>query len=235
MDNFSLFKHTSTPMKIDIRTSKSPLGCILLWGTIALLLILSTGCQSERSRKIEYLKKQREIYLQNLQQEKQPTPSCPDGYCPVRAIKQPLSYTNWTTGGRGSCAWASLSNAALAAGLPDIAKDLRSKMGGGATASQLRREIIRRGWKFLQTTDGDASILDYADKTRRAAVIWFRPGHACLFNGWLKDGSALLLDPNTNTLEILPKEKFMAEWRRQGGVATVVLSFPPGQTFKHSM
>jgi hypothetical protein len=152
------------------------------------------------------------------------------------SINPPVSIRvrNWlggTSGREGSCAHASTLNMLHWQNEFELARIWRSKYSGGEYASRLRERLDREGVRYAYTEQANLALLDYAHETRRGAVIWWKPSHACTFCGWVEiDGKihAVILDNNfPERFEYTEKNRFHRLWASYGGFGLTILGDPP--------
>lgn len=154
---------------------------------------------------------------------------------PVANVPKSLHQKNWPDSrGSGSCVIASSCSAFQWMNRPDLAELFRKKYAGGQTESSIKSKWRANGIPFVATeTDeehGDPAILEWATKTRRAAIIWYFPNHCVTFVGfgqWQGREVAWLLD-NNRIHQFIPIEKdtFIRNWRKFGGFAAVPMERP---------
>lgn len=154
----------------------------------------------------------------------------PSPEVPVVNLPEDLRQENWTRRGEGSCVHASTVSSFNWLGWFERARRWHSRYGGGETATGHQRKLAAEGIPFVSTERGDASVLDYATRTRRPAVIWFFANHSITFCGFSRirgEDYALLLD-NNRTAQFLRirRETFLRRWRGYGGYACVPLGVP---------
>lgn len=168
-----------------------------------------------------------------------PAPYCPPGRpCPRYStelvdIPEEWRQPNWTNAsGSGSCAWASLTSALRAQNQAELAAYVESRFSGGATGQSLMQGCDSMNIPYVATSDGDPGILEWANSTQRAGVIFFYPKHAVTFCGFVDntDGKrfAVLLDNNkTSEYRYEPYDSFVSEWQtRYQGFALFPLFTP---------
>jgi len=152
------------------------------------------------------------------------------------SINPPVSIRvrNWlggASGREGSCAHASTVNMLHWLNEFDLARTWRSKYSGGEYASRLRERLDREGVQYAYTEQANLALLDYAHETRRGAVIWWKPSHACTFCGWVEINGrthAVILDNNfPERFEYTEKSQFHRLWASYGGFGLTVLGDPP--------
>lgn len=152
------------------------------------------------------------------------------------SINPPVSIRvrNWlggTSGREGSCAHASTVNMLHWLNEFELARKWRSKYSGGEYASRLRSRLDTEGVKYAYTEQANLALLDFAHETRRGAVIWWKPSHACTFCGWVEINGriyAVVLDNNfPDRFEYTEKNQFHRLWASYGGFGLTVLSDPP--------
>lgn len=152
------------------------------------------------------------------------------------SINPPLSVRvrNWlggATGREGSCAHASLVNMLHWQNEFRLANFWRSNYSGGEYASRLRERLDRANVPYAFTEQANIALLDYAHESRRGAVIWWKPSHACTFCGWIERGGkqyAVVLDNNyPERYEYTERSQFHRLWANYGGFGLTVLRDPP--------
>lgn len=126
----------------------------------------------------------------------------------------------------GSCVHASMEMCLRWQGFEELADWWRQKYHGGEHASGLISKAEAAGLKFAATTNGDANFLEWASRTRRGAVIFYKPSHSIVFCGY--DGeTAVLLDNNAiSDFEKVPKATFVQRWKGFGGFALSPVATP---------
>lgn len=176
-------------------------------------------------------------------------PQCPDGKCPLRKPKVNLQiYRRWKVGGYGelwmdlpkelreknyaggSCVHASTEMVLRWQGFEELADWWRQQYSGGEYAGGLIGKFNKANLQFAYTTDGEESFLEWVSRTRRGAVIFYKPMHSICFCGYDTSGNAILLDNNhIDRYEKVPKETFLRNWknRYRGFALTPVYSPAP--------
>lgn len=149
-------------------------------------------------------------------------------------IPQEFRCRNW---GGGSCVHASTVSKLRYHGYHDLADWWRRSYIGGEWVAcpdcgfTLIQKLDKAGVPYAYTNTGNPQILDDASRTRRAAVITYKPRHAINFLGYVNKGGityARLLDNNrTGAYEYVEKNRFLRAWRGYGGNAVVLLLDPP--------
>lgn len=146
--------------------------------------------------------------------------------------------SNW---GTGSCVHATTVSLLRWQGLYEIADEWRRTYSGEeATAQEPHTAKMEHfGLKYVVTTDGDDSLLDWAIATRRGAGVTYPRGHCVAVIG--KEVQiptdprygdepkicAVILDNNhVNYRDYLPWHAFLEGWRDAGGKA---FAFTSGQ------
>ncbi len=126
----------------------------------------------------------------------------------------------------GSCVHASMEMCLRWQGFEELADWWRQKYHGGEHASGLISKAEAAGLRFAATTNGDANFLEWASRTRRGAVIFYKPSHSIVFCGY--DGeTAVLLDNNAiGDFERVPKATFVQRWKGFGGFALSPVATP---------
>ena len=157
---------------------------------------------------------------------------------PPANLPASLHQENWAskqrdTLGQGSCVHASSTNMFRWHNMFEFGEEWRAENHGGEYDSRLMRKLDAKGIKYVYTQKADPRFLDWVSETRRAAPLWFKPSHCCLFLGWCeKDGRqyAAILDPNRpGKIELTPREQFVRLWAGYGGFAYTILNPPAPQ------
>lgn len=188
------------------------------------LLIFAYGCE-----------------LQVEQPAPAPSDRCPNGQCPncpttdqqspwkaVPPVDVPLSLREPNYNG-GSCMHAALITVLRSQNQNEIADYWRANFDGAAGVETCSRIADSLGLRFAYTVDGDEAFLEWCNRTRRAAAIYYGDNHAITFCGYTSEGEAVLLDSNrVGHYSKLPKAEFLANWHTAGGAAmtTVYASIP---------
>lgn len=130
-----------------------------------------------------------------------------------------------------SCYHAAMIDALRAQDQHAMADWWRKTQGGGAYTSTMLQIADKAGVRYATTLDGDAEFLQWCSNTRRAAAILWqvdRPGdHAITFLGYIDWEAALVDNRDPHTVFRLPKDEFLAKWRRCGGDAIAPVYSPP--------
>ena len=142
----------------------------------------------------------------------------------------PRELREWNWGG-GSCVHASTVMCFRWQGDLQRAAYWRRTYSGGETSYGLRQKLDANGIRYhYSARAGDESVLEYASRTRRGAVIFYYPVHSICFCGFaVKDGQehAVLLDNNRiDNFIWVEKQSFLKHWRGYGGFALVLLGNP---------
>lgn len=157
-----------------------------------------------------------------------PKPEAPSVNVPFSARQK-----NWESKDReGSCVHASLSSMLHWQNQFALAAWWRSQYSGGEWSDQLRRRLEAAKIPFAYTEKANMQLLDDAHRTRRGALLWWKPNHCCTFVGWSKgqDGKvyAAILDNNaTQRFEYIERSQFHKAWAGFGGFALMTLFDPP--------
>jgi len=179
-------------------------------------LVLCSGCED------------RPIYLDPPPQQQQPRPDCPDGRCPYEAVPPvdlPEALREWNYAG-GSCVHASMVTVLRNQGMIDLAAWWRRSYAYGETFTGFVRKSEAAGLRYAYTFMGDAAFLDWCSRTRRGAVIFYKPAHAITFAGYV-DGNAVLIDNNhPHRPEYVERGRFLQLWRGYGGMALTPVHSP---------
>ena len=150
-------------------------------------------------------------------------------------IPESLRQPNWRArNGQGSCCYAAMVAALRAQDQIELAEYVQSNYSGGCYSQDLVELCERLKINFAMTKQGDAALLEWADRTQRAGVIFYFPRHAVTFLGFEeRDGNkfAVLLDNNSTSMyRRIEKRMFLSEWKnRYGGFAIfpVLTPIPP--------
>jgi hypothetical protein len=175
-----------------------------------------------------------------------PNNVCPDGHCPIRADGQPdwqrMGHGNSTSEvpamnlpvdmrmhnyAGGSCVHASTESCLRWQHQYAWADFWRSHYSGGESAQGLAAKFDKNGLKYAYTTSGDTAFLDWCDRTRRGAVIFYYTNHSINFVGH-SGGYAYVLDNNREDHYItIEWNEFVRNWRGFGGFALTPVYVPP--------
>ncbi len=104
----------------------------------------------------------------------------------------------------------------------------------GEYASRLMQRLDAANIPYVFTERADPRFLDWCTKTRRGAILWWKPSHCCTFCGWTRqsDGKtyAVILDNNRpGNWELTEREQFVRLWAGYGGFALAVMKPPASQ------
>jgi hypothetical protein len=167
--------------------------------------------------------------------------TCPDGKCPSNEpatercpwrtvapvdIPQSLRQPNYNG---GSCMHASLITVLRSQHQNAIAEYWRRNFSGAAGVETCARIADDLALQFAYTVKGDEDFLEWCNRTRRAAAIYYGDNHAVTFCGYSLEGEAMLVDNNNpDRYRRIPKARFLADWHAAGGAAmtTVYASIP---------
>ena len=188
---------------------------VTVWTTIVLLLMcmLFTGCAEKQWREL----------------------ARPSVEIPAANVPLALRQKNWPDArGSGSCVIASTCSALQWHNKPELAERFRKSYAGGQTETSIKQKWAANGIKFVAPERdhdyGDPELLEWASRTRRAAIIWYFPNHCvtfCCFSNWQGREVAWLLDNNRKERFIpIPKQQFLTEWRGFGGFCAIPLFNP---------
>lgn len=175
----------------------------------ALMLLVASGCSQVDSIR----------WIAN--------PNVPDKEVPTANLPGSLHQRNWVERGtgQGSCVHASTVYCLQWSGEHELAAYWHKKYAGGETARSIQEYFTREHIPFVATEEGMPWIFDYANDTRRAAIMWWKPSHCCTFVGWtMKDGVevAVVYDNNRpGQFEYHERDEFIRKWRGYGGFAAV--------------
>jgi hypothetical protein len=158
----------------------------------------------------------------------------PEAEHPV--VNPPLAIRkeNWLGGpGRneGSCVHASLTNMLRWQNQFGLEQAWRKKYSGGEYDSRLRERLADANIPFAFTGNSSLEFLDAAHRSRRGALLWWKPSHCCTFCGWVKDRDgkvyAVILDNNNvRSYELTERSQFQRLWAGYGGFALSTLYDP---------
>lgn len=160
---------------------------------------------------------------------------------PIANIPKSMRTKNWTSQtrakfGQGSCVHASTYHVMKWQGEEEMAEKWKKKYSGGETSVSITRYLKAEGIPYVSTLNeqtyecsGDPAFLQWVSDTRRAAVIWWKPSHACNFVGFVEINGimhAAVLDNNyPNQIEYYEARKFIKDWREKyGGFAFTITS-----------
>jgi hypothetical protein len=145
---------------------------------------------------------------------------------PMVDLAPSLRQRNWWAGS-GSCVYATTASLFRIVGDYKSADYVRAHFGGGAGPQDIRRVCESRGCKFLQTTDGDERLLNWAVETRRGCGLGFPAFHCTALVGRV-DGMAVICDNNhTDKYTRIPWDEFLRKWKScppEGGWAFAIIS-----------
>ena len=154
---------------------------------------------------------------------------------PSANVPRPLRWENWRdANGSGSCVIASSCSVWEWSNRPELAERFSKAYAGGQTEKSIKDKWRENGISFVAPDKdheyGDPEYLEWASKTRRAAIIWFFPNHCVTFVGfseWQGKEVAWLLD-NNRVGQFIPIEKksFISQWRGFGGFCAIPLLTP---------
>lgn len=148
-------------------------------------------------------------------------------YQNVPPVDLPVEFRERNYAG-GSCVHASMETILRWQGLLELADWWRATYSGGEGSSGLISKSERAGLRYGYTTKGDVGFLDWASRTRRGAVIFYKPNHSISFFGWSSDGlQAVLCDNNRpKEHEYVERETFIRKWKGYGGFALTPIYNP---------
>jgi hypothetical protein len=141
---------------------------------------------------------------------------------PIANLPARLHIRNWRgPRGQGSCVHASLKNHALWHNDFDFVR--RWPHADGEYASRVMRRLDSFGYDYVFTEKADPRFLDWCDRNRHGAILWWKPAHCCTFVGWVKRDrqtfAAILDNNNPGEFELTPREQFVRLWAGYGGFA----------------
>jgi hypothetical protein len=130
----------------------------------------------------------------------------------------------------GSCVYASLCIVLDWQHRSDLSNRLRHNYSGAASQGDLIRACESLGINYAYTIKGDPEFLEWCDRTNRGAAIFYFNNHAVTFAGYItrdKQKYAWLIDNNAPSKYIeVPKNQFIAEWKKYGGFALTSVYSP---------
>lgn len=123
-------------------------------------------------------------------------------------------------------------------GLHNEATTWKGKYRRGEYASRHQGRMDAEGLRYAMTTDADERLLEWGINSRRyCGVVWNGPHFVNLVGKVNRNGRphAVILDNNAiHKFIYQPWPEFIANWRRSGGWAVVILSgAPPPPTPRH--
>lgn len=147
---------------------------------------------------------------------------------PTMALPLPLREPNWL-GNRleGSCVWATSISLLRWQGRYATADYLRRKYGNGEWADRFAQRLDAEGIRFVQATNGDMSLIEWACSTRRGCGAVVRGGTHMIAVVHATETEIGILDPNyPEHITYVPRETFEAEFRAAGGWAFAFVYVP---------
>lgn len=185
----------------------------ICWGLgIAVVITLLAGCDAPDAGQVVYHRNAKVRW------------NVPDCHFP-----ESLRLSNY---GGGSCAHVGMQNSLRWAGLGSIAEHWRANYGGGAGVSHIVPIARRYGLDVIYTTDGEYELLEFADRHRLPAMIFYFSRHAINFVRIDNHtGQVVVMDNNGRKPEhAIDARKFRDNWNaygrsygHRGGVAFVLL------------
>lgn len=156
----------------------------------------------------------------------------PEPEVPVVNLPTNLHERNWVDArGSGSCVHASTLFIMKWQGQYKLAEQWKKTHAGGETANSIMLAYEKYNLPYTCTLDGDPLFLVWATKSRRGAIVWWKPYHCCAFVGIsVVDGReyAIISDNNRpGTFEKTPLDEFIRKWRGYGGFACTLLLDAP--------
>lgn len=178
-----------------------------------LILLLCAGCSHDKAvAKVKRKVRHREVKVSVVSPAE-----LPPMHLPVESRQKNYGP---------SCVWASTQNALRNMNQDEIATFLRQNYSGGSDLGRLRRALDAKGVRYAYTANGSEAFLSWMGRTKRSAMIFFRPNHACCL-AHITATHAYVLDPNaTGHYSVIERDKFIRSWRSFGGVALVPLYTP---------
>jgi len=157
-----------------------------------------------------------------------PQRPCPDGRCPYATIPpmdlpEVLRQHNYAG---GSCVHASLVSVLRWQNLPELAAWWREAYRGGETLGGLVAKVDAARLRFAYTDRGNTEFLAWCSRTRRGAVVFYKPAHAVCFCGFVGRHAVVMDNNHPARLEWIPRETFLARWQAYGGVALTAVYSP---------
>ena len=149
----------------------------------------------------------------------------------VMDLPPSMRQENW---GGGSCVHASTVSHLRWLGMEELAAWWRQQYSGGEYADRLLKRMDEAGLKWAATTKSDFGLLEWANRTRRGAVIFYKSNHSINFVGISPDGQTVYMLDNNATeypernghYEAVPIEEFKRRWAGYGGFAAVCVYSP---------
>lgn len=149
----------------------------------------------------------------------------------VMDLPPSMRQENW---GGGSCVHASTVSHLRWLGMEELAAWWRETYIGGEYADRLLQRMDAAGLRWAATQSADFGLLEWANRTRRGAVIFYKPMHSINFVGISRDGGTVFLLDNNATdyperighYESVPTEQFKRAWAGYGGFAAVCVYSP---------
>jgi hypothetical protein len=126
----------------------------------------------------------------------------------------------------GSCVYASTESAFMQVNAPDWAAYYRQEHSGGSGAETLGRYLTKDGVRYVQTTSGDVSVLEWAMRTRRMVIIAYHPSHYVNLVHLDSQWAGILNNNHVHDIEWISASEFIRNWKGYGGEATVLLYDP---------
>lgn len=125
-----------------------------------------------------------------------------------------------------SCVHATTVDLLRWLGMYDEADQWYANYRGGESPGPHRAKLDASGLKYVMTTDGDESVLEYAVSSRRGAGVTWGGAHCVALIGRERDQAVLMGNGPRAMTEYhrLPWSQFLSDWRNCGGWAFVILS-----------
>lgn len=135
----------------------------------------------------------------------------------------------------GSCGHASTTSLLRHQQQYELADWWRATYSSGEYSTRHIERLEAAGLRYAYTTTGDMEFLKYCARTRRGAVIYYKPYHIVNFVGVdLNRGVVQLLDNNdvnrperAGSYEEVEYERFAHDWKHQYGGFAFTLIYQP--------
>lgn len=131
----------------------------------------------------------------------------------------------------GSCVHASTETTLRYQGFVELADWWRRTYSGGEYAAGLEAKLEAAGLRWASTNSGDPAFLEWVSRTRRTAIIFYKPSHSINFVQFRDAGDgqvAVLIDNNHPAAEeTVEKQQFLRAWQGFGGFAATIVGAPP--------
>lgn len=123
-----------------------------------------------------------------------------------------LRQRNWMGATGGSCVHASTISLLRWQGLDDVADEWRKRYSGGEGPGPHCQKLASMGLKYVVTTDGDWSLIEWACATRRGCGVGLKAAH-CIDVVGLEGDTVITMDNNhPQKFDRLTRAEFKREW-----------------------